>query len=284
MIGIVLIIARSCSRLAGSAYWAHNFLVVSLFVSVAVLQNMLLSGCRPGLVRPGRGFWLAAYTVGIVGELWAPGVIAIGAWCGMAAAILLGLLFALPALRVQGYYLGFVTLSAAVVFPQMLVALNDYTNGINGISVTVPALTAAGPAGYCWIALLVIMPQQCGLMVPRRFPDNRAGRRMRVAAASPEAALTLGIDPGRMRCLAFSIAAIGTGHRRRCSTCRCSASSALMHSASICRSSSSSRWSLAATASCSARWSAHGFSIWCRMPCWQACRITGCSAMASSPC
>ena len=40
----------------------------------------------------------------------------------------------------QGYYLGFVTLSVAMVFPELLVSFNDYTNGINGISRAVPAL------------------------------------------------------------------------------------------------------------------------------------------------
>ena len=53
----------------------------------------------------------------------------------------MGLLFAAPALRVQSFYLGFVTLSAALVFPEMLVAFSDVTNGINGIALRVPALT-----------------------------------------------------------------------------------------------------------------------------------------------
>ena len=34
---------------------------------------------------------------------------------------------------------------------------------------------------------------------------------MRVAAVSPEAALTLGASPGQLRFIAFTIAAIGTG-------------------------------------------------------------------------
>jgi branched-chain amino acid transport system permease protein len=39
----------------------------------------------------------------------------------------------------------------------------------------------------------------------------RLGRQTRVAAASPEAAMTLGLDPGRLRFIAFTVAAIGTG-------------------------------------------------------------------------
>lgn len=211
LIGVVLVIASIVIPIvAGSAYWTHNFLIVSLFVSVAVLQNLLLSDAGQVSFGQGAVFGIAAYTVGMVGTLWSQGFI-LGALCGLAAAILLGLLFALPALRVQGYYLGFVTLSAAVVFPQMLVALNDYTNGINGISVQVPGLSEQDRTGFSWIALLVIILTSAALLFHAAFRTTRAGRRMRVAAASPEAALTLGIDPGRLRFLAFSIAAIGTG-------------------------------------------------------------------------
>jgi branched-chain amino acid transport system permease protein len=59
--------------------------------------------------------------------------------------------------------------------------------------------------------LLVILLTSAALLFHATFRATRSGRRMRVAAASPEAAMTLGIDPGRLRFLAFSIAAIGTG-------------------------------------------------------------------------
>lgn len=185
MIGTLLIIASIfVPAMAGSAYWAHNFLVVSLFVGVAVLQNILLSDAGQVSFGQGAVFGLAAYMVGIVSELWSQGY-AIGSLAGLGAAILLGLLFALPALRVQGYYLGFVTLSAAVVFPQMLVALNDITNGINGITVTVPALTAGIGFGLSAISLLVAAAAIAALWFHAAFRCTRTGRGMRVAAASP---------------------------------------------------------------------------------------------------
>jgi branched-chain amino acid transport system permease protein len=210
-IGIVLVVTSIVAPgLYGSQYWAHNFLIVSLFVGVAVLQNMLLSDAGQVSFGQGAVFGLAAYMVGIVSELWGHGY-AIGALAGIGAAVLLGLLLALPALRVQGYYLGFVTLSAAVVFPQMLVALNDITNGINGITVAVPALTAENSLGLNWMSLLVGMAAASALIFHTAFRSTRTGRRMRVAASSPEAAMTLGINAGGLRFLAFSLAAFGTG-------------------------------------------------------------------------
>jgi branched-chain amino acid transport system permease protein len=43
------------------------------------------------------------------------------------------------------------------------------------------------------------------------FRTTALGRTMRVAAVSPEAAITLGASPGQLRFIAFTIAAVGTG-------------------------------------------------------------------------
>src|SRR5687768_944069 len=143
-LAIALILVAGTIVVSGvldSAYWHHNFLLVNLFVAVAVLQNMMLADA--GQVSFGQGaiFGLAAYAVGIAAAVhghayWASVLI------GVLFALLLGLAFALPSLRVQGYYLGFVSLSAAVVFPELLVALDSITKGINGITVKPTSLSA----------------------------------------------------------------------------------------------------------------------------------------------
>lgn len=193
-----------------SAYWHHNFLLVNLFVAVAVLQNMLLSDA--GQVSFGQGaiFGLAAYTVGIVvavngHPLW------LGFAVGILFALLLGLAYALPSLRVQGYYLGFVSLSAAVVFPEMLVALDPITKGINGITVKPTSLTAPLAGKFTALSLLILVFVCAVIYAHRRLRASSLGRRMRVASVSPEAAQTLGIGPGHMRFFAFLAAALGTG-------------------------------------------------------------------------
>ncbi len=211
LIGAAMVIASIVVPSAlGSAYWAHNFLIVNLFVTVAVAQNMLLADAGQVSFGQGAVFGLAAYVVGIIAGMWGHGFIP-GLLGGMAGALLLGLVFALPALRVQGYYLGFVTLSAAVVFPEMLIALNDITNGINGINFAVPALETKLGAGLSGLSLLVMVLACATLAAHAWLRSTRTGRRMLVAAVSPEAALTLGINPGRLRFLAFTIAAFISG-------------------------------------------------------------------------
>jgi branched-chain amino acid transport system permease protein len=198
------------SGLLDKGYWHHNFLLLALFVAVAVLQNMLLADA--GQVSFGQGaiFGIAAYATGIALDSLGVGLL-VGSLIGIGCALLLGLAYALPSLRVQGYYLGFVSLSAAVVFPELLVALDSVTKGINGITIkptalSEPALGALSPLSLIILvfACLVI----AGHWLLRGAP---LGRRMRVAATSPEAAQTLGISPGRMRFIAFLTAALGTG-------------------------------------------------------------------------
>lgn len=210
-VGIAAIVLSILTpALLGSGYWTHNFLVVNLFVTVAILQNMLLADAGQVSFGQGAVFGLSAFTVGIVAGLWGHSY-AVGFVAGVGMAVVLGLLFALPALRVQGYYLGFVTLSAAVVFPEMVVAWNDLTNGINGITRAVPSLTAPIGFGMTWIALMVMALAIAALAFHALLRSLPLGREMRVAAVSPEAAMALGLNPGVLRFIAFTIAAIGTG-------------------------------------------------------------------------
>ncbi|WP_417426867.1 ABC transporter permease subunit [Hoeflea sp.] len=205
-----IIISTVLPAMLGFQYWAHNFLVVNLFVTVAVLQNLLLSDAGQLSFGQGAVFGIGAYVTGIVAGLWGFSY-PIGFLGGVAAAVLLGLLFAAPALRVQSFYLGFVTLSAALVFPEMLVAFSDITNGINGIARPVPALNAELFGGLSWLSFMVMSLASLALIGHAWFRRTALGRRMRVAAHSPEAALTMGWSPGRLRFVAFTIAGIGTG-------------------------------------------------------------------------
>src|SRR4029453_13071146 len=155
-LGIATIIASiALPAMTGNQYWSHTFHLVNLYIVVAVLQNMLLADAGQVSFGQGAVFGAAAYTVGLAATLHAVPV-ALAMLLGLAAALVLGGLFALPALRVQGYYLGFVTLAVAMVFPELLVSFNDYTNGINGISLALPAFNAPLLWGLSPIALLVI--------------------------------------------------------------------------------------------------------------------------------
>ena len=195
---------------AGNPYWTHNFQLLTVLATVAFFQNFLL--CDAGQASFGQGavFGASAYAGAILCGMhgvpyW---LAAIG---GVGAAMLFGLMFAMPALRVQGYYLGFVTFGAALVFPDLIVALDDYTHGVNGIPLAFDAINTRGALGISPLSVIIVVVAGLSLALLAWLRRTGFGRAMQVAAISPEAALSLGISPGRMRCGAFLICAAGTG-------------------------------------------------------------------------
>ncbi|WP_281985015.1 ABC transporter permease subunit [Thalassorhabdomicrobium marinisediminis] len=210
-IGIALIaITGFGPSFLGNSYWVHTFQLVNIYIAVSIFQNFLFVDAGQKSFGQGVILGLGAYVTAIFFGLHDFTFFA-AALLGLLAATLGGLLFALPALRVQYFHLGFVTLSAAIVFPQLLMSLDSWTNGINGILVKLPWWHDEWAFGLSPLTVAVALYPMLALGIHYGLRRSRLGRQMRVAAVSPEAARTLGIKPGVMRFLAFIIAAIGTG-------------------------------------------------------------------------
>ncbi len=196
--------------LGGNPYWIHIFHLLGIYLSISVLLNFLYvdagqTSFGQGAVL-GAGAYMAAVLTGLHGV---PYLVA--AAFGVVAAMAAGLLCALPALRVQQYYLGFVTFGVALVFPEMIIAFPKYTEGINGIRIPFPGLSHMSLGGVSPLTAM-IAAVCCGALALHLWIRRTAyGRALRVAAVSPEAAQALGISPGWMRFSAFMIASFGTG-------------------------------------------------------------------------
>lgn len=194
----------------GSGYWSYSFQFVNILIAVAVAQNFLLQDANQVSFGQGAIFGAGAYAAAMALSLYGlPWIVAF--LCATAAGALAGLIYALPALRVQGYYLGFVTLSAAMVFPELLFTFDSYTNGINGISTPAGAWKQPLVAGLTPLSLacaLAACAAVAGHLLLRRSP---AGRLVRVAGASPESAQTLGLRPGLIRSVVFCGTCAATG-------------------------------------------------------------------------
>ena len=210
-IGIVLIaITGFVPSILGNDYWVHTFQLVNIYIAVSIFQNFLFVDAGQKSFGQGVILGLGAYITAIFFGLHGMSF-AVSALIGVFAAFLGGLLFAFPALRVQYFHLGFVTLSAAIVFPQLLMTADKWTNGINGIPVAMPRATEPVFLGLSPLTILIALYPMAALGIHYMLRQSRLGRQMRIAALSPEAARTLGIRPGVMRFIAFIIAAIGTG-------------------------------------------------------------------------
>jgi branched-chain amino acid transport system permease protein len=210
-VGTVLIwVTMIGADLGGNPYWIHIFRLLGIYLSISILLNFLYvdagqTSFGQGAVL-GAGAYMAAVLTGLHGVPYP-----VAAALGVVAAMAAGLLCALPALRVQQYYLGFVTFGVALVFPEMIVAFPTYTEGINGIRIPFPEFSRIGVGGVSLLTAL-IAAVCCGVLALHVWIRRTAyGRALRVAAASPEAAQALGISPGLMRFTAFMITSAGTG-------------------------------------------------------------------------
>jgi len=192
----------------GDAYWQQVVLLMDLYVAVAVFLNILRGEAGQISFGIGAVFGAGAYAEGMAATVygvpyWLSAII------GIVAGFLFGIVTALPALRVQGYYLGFITLAVAVVFPAMLINYNGFTHAVSGISVTVPGQYTTTVWGLNWLAITVIVVAALSFVVHARVRASRFGRQLKTAAASPEAAASLGMRPGLLRLAAFGLAGLG---------------------------------------------------------------------------
>lgn len=210
-LGAVVVVGTTLTALAlGDVYWHQIFLLVNIYVIAAIGLNVLRGDAGQISFGQGAVFGAGAYATAMAAGL--HGVpVPLAMLIGVASALAVGLLLALPALRVQGYYLGFVTVAAAVVFPDLLRAWDEHTQAITGISVPVSGVGDEIVWRLDWLTIVVLAATVSALVLHGVIRSSRFGRKMRVAAESPEAALTLGISPALMRLSAFAIAAVVTG-------------------------------------------------------------------------
>ena len=216
VIGVVLVCASMFTAdLGGNPYWVHIARLLGVFISVSVLLNFLYmdagqTSFGQGAVL-GGGAYMAAVLTGLHGVPYPVAIL-----FGVLAATAVGVLCALPALRVQQYYLGFVTFGVALVFPEMIAAFPQWTEGINGIRMPFPNLATWTLGGLSALTLLICLTCSLSLVLHCWIRRTAYGRALRVAAASPEAAQALGISPGWMRFTAFLITSAGTGVAAAC--------------------------------------------------------------------
>ncbi len=208
---LVLILATGLiPDLAGSDYWSYSFQFANLLIVAAVLQSVLMHDADQISFGQGAIFGVGAYVSALaMTKLGLPLPLAVV--CAAGGAGLAGLLYAIPALRVQGYYLGFVTLSLAAVFPELLFALDAYTNGINGISTPAGAWKQPLVLGLSPLSLFTTAMACAAVTGHVLLQRSVVGRKIRVAGASPESAQTLGIRPGLVRSAVFVVTSACTG-------------------------------------------------------------------------
>ena len=185
-----------------------------MIYGLAILGLNLLTGFN-GQFSVGHGafYGLGAYVTAIlmqhydIAYYWT--LPAAGGIC-----FIVGFLFGLPALRLQGLYLALVTFAAAVALPQLLKfhGLENWTGGVQGIVVDQPEPPAFLPIStdqwlyYFTLAVVLIMFAGASNLV-----KSRTGRAIMAIRDHPIAATAMGINQPLYKTLTFGVSALYTG-------------------------------------------------------------------------
>jgi branched-chain amino acid transport system permease protein len=185
-----------------------------MIYGLAILGLNLLTGFN-GQFSVGHGafFGLGAYVTAILMQHYGVAYY----WTLPAAGgicFIVGALFGLPALRLQGLYLALATFAAAVALPQLLKfhGLEDWTGGVQGIVVDQPDapaflhIDADQWLYYFTLAVVLLMFAGAANLV-----KSRSGRAMMAIRDNQIAATAMGINAPLYKTLTFGVSALYTG-------------------------------------------------------------------------
>jgi sulfate-transporting ATPase len=161
---------------------------------------------------------LAQFALAGIGALVAARLVATAGWsivpasiAGAAAAVPVGLVVGLPAVRTRGVNLGVITLGLAVAAQSLFFDNQTYTNGTDGLSVGSPHLFGINvdallyPRRYATVALIIFALLGLGVLNLRR---SAIGRKLVAVRANERAAASLGISVTATKLYAFVAAAV----------------------------------------------------------------------------
>src|SRR5450755_213357 len=213
-IGIAIILAVACAL----PFFVGNYrvfqLTLVLVYSIALLGLNLLTGYN-GQISLGHGAFYAigAYTAAILMDkagmpYWMTIPIA-GFVC-----LVVGFLFGLPALRLEGLYLALATFALAIAMPQILKhgSLEAWTGGVQGIVIVKPDPPAwSGLSQDQWLYFFTLAWVVVLFILGWNLLRGRIGRAMVAIRDQPVAAQAMGVNTALYKSLTFGVSALYTG-------------------------------------------------------------------------
>jgi branched-chain amino acid transport system permease protein len=206
-IGIVSLVVGACLPLFASGY-VLGLLTMAYYTAVFAMSWDLLFGFA-NEVNFGPTFLigLGAYTAGILDARLSP---AISIWlcviAGAAAAVVGGVLLALPALRLRGPYFGLTTLVAVLIVQYFIVVFAGWTGGEIGL--TVPDVMSIDAGVNYWIAFAFMAISGAILLVLSR---SSIGLILQASGQDPVQAGALGFNVAKHKLAAFIVSAFFSG-------------------------------------------------------------------------
>ena len=195
-----------------------NFVVFQLtqtmVYAIAILGLNLLTGFNGQFSLGHSAFYaVGAYTAAILMEHAGMGYV----WTLPIAGVIcfiLGFLFGLPALRLEGVYLALATFALAAATPQILKLspLEHWTGGVQGIVITKPDAPFGLPLNQDqWLYYFTLIVGVILYLAAANLVKSRTGRALMAIRDNPIAARSMGINTSLYKASAFGLSALYTG-------------------------------------------------------------------------
>jgi branched-chain amino acid transport system permease protein len=191
------------------------FLVSTMMIAaIAVLGLNLLTGFN-GQISLGHSAFYAvgAYTAAILMDKLDMPYYATLPFAALLSFIV-GYLFGLPALKLEGHYLALATFALALSVPQILKYkwLEDLTGGVQGIVLSKPEVPFGLPLTEDqWLYYYILVVMVLLYWAAANILKSRSGRAMMAIRDQHLAADTMGIDTALYKTVTFGISAAYTG-------------------------------------------------------------------------
>jgi branched-chain amino acid transport system permease protein len=194
-----------------SNFRLFQFTLVFVY-AMALLGLNILTGYN-GQISLGHGAFYAvgAYTTAIMIDKWN---VPYG-WTIPAAGVLclvVGFLFGIPAVRLEGLYLALATFALALAAPQVLKYFEHWTGGSQGIVLTKPSAPYGLPlTPDQWLYFLSLGVMLLLMWLAANLLRGRTGRAIVAIRDNPIAAEVMGVNTALYKCLTFGVSAAYTG-------------------------------------------------------------------------
>ncbi len=197
---------------------AKSFVVFQLtqtmVYAIAIVGLNLLTGFNGQFSLGHSAFYaVGAYTAAILMEHVGLGYV----WTLPIAGIIcfiLGFLFGLPALRLDGVYLALATFALAAATPQILKLspLEHWTGGVQGIVIAKPDAPFGLPLNQDqWLYYFTLIVGVILYLAAANLVESRTGRALMAIRDNPIAARSMGVNTSLYKASAFGLSALYTG-------------------------------------------------------------------------
>ena len=183
-----------------------GILGATLIYTICALGLNLLLGWS-GLVSLGTagfmglGGYISAYVTGNLGMPWEVGILA-----AVVISLILGIIVGMVSLRVEGLYLGIITLCISAVLVKTFEEVTTITGGFSGKSASYPTLLGILKLDQKGTYILVAVVLVLMMMLTWNLVHSQIGRALHAMRGSQVAAQAMGVSLFKYRLLAFALA------------------------------------------------------------------------------